>query len=132
MKIYLASFLETNNFGPGRVISIADGARPDHIECNSVFEPLIPSPEISQQYKKMQLEDPKNAGKIFVKEFTKQLDSFYDDVISASEKEGKDPKDLLPFENEDTLASWQRESYTHYRGLVGSYLEKLGYDVVYH
>jgi len=130
MKIYLASFLEKHNFGPGRLISIADGSRPDHVKCDDVFTFMIPTPELSKQYSTMQLEDPANAGKVFAKEFTEQLDTFYDDVMEAAVDSGKAPQELLPLEDGDTLASWQREEFTHYRGTVAIYLKKLGYEVV--
>ncbi len=130
MKLFLASFLEAQNFGPGRVISIADGEKPDHIKCDSVFTHLIPSAELSNKYSKMQLEDPSNAGKVFVSEFTKQLDQFYAEVTQTAEAAGKEPMELLPFRDGDTLASWQRYEMTHYRSIVAPYLTKLGYEVV--
>lgn len=130
MKLYLASFLEKHNFGSGRLISVADGSRPDHLKCDLVFEHFIPSAECSKKYSSMQLSDPKNAGKAFVKQFTKELDEFYDDIVATAAEEELDPQDLLPFKEGDTLASWQREMFTHYRDLIAICLQKLGYEVV--
>ncbi len=130
MKLYLASFLEKHKFGPGRLISITDGSRPDHLKCEIVFEHFIPSTKCSKKYKSMQLSDPTNAGKVFVKQFTEELDEFYNDIVETAADEELDPQDLLPFRDGDTLASWEREDFTHYRSLVATYLQKLGYEVV--
>lgn len=130
MKLYLASFLETHNFGPGRVISITDGSRPDHIKCDYVFAPFVPAKDISKEYRRLQIDDPKNAGKIFVDKFTAQLESFYNDVLSKTKDTETDVESVLPFEDGDTLASWEREEFTHYRSLVAPFLEKLGYEVI--
>ena len=130
MKLYLASFLEPHNFGPGRVISIANGDKPDHIECDQVFPWLVPSIETTKQYRDESLNNPKVAGKNFVDRFTSELDAFMDELTETCKKDGVTPQDILPFEDGDTLASWERADFTNYRRLVAPYLEKLGYEVV--
>ena len=130
MKIYLASLLESNNFGPGRVIGIVNGDKPTHIKCDFQFKHLTPNRELIDLYNDMAVSDPKNAGKQFVTNFTKQLNVFYQEALKAAESEGKDVKEILPFEDGDTLVSWERASFTNYRSLIAPFLQKLGYEVV--
>lgn len=130
MKIFLASFLEPHNFGPGRVIGIANGSKPKHLECDTVFEDLIPNPDISQEYQRLSYTNRKKASNYFVTEFSKQLELFFDDVIKESQESGQTPQELLPFKCGDTLASWERADYTNYRRLIAPYLEKLGYEII--
>lgn len=134
MKLYLASFLEPHNFGPGRLISVADGDKPDHLEkeCELVFPPFIPSQKTSNQYRIDSLTNPKEAGANFEKSFGSELDAFVAEVKEDAQKESSTPQELLPFEEGDTLASWQREHFTHYRGQIAKALQQLGYEVVEH
>lgn len=130
MKLYLASFLEPHNFGPGRIIGIANGDKPDHLECELVFKELIPNIEIMKEYRTLYLKDRKKASANFINGLTKQLDQFLEDVLNECKKENKTPMELLPFEDGDTLGSWERKAFTNYRVLIAPYLEKLGYEVV--
>jgi len=130
MKLYLASFLEPENFGPGRVIGIVNGDKPNHIKCDSQFKQLTPDKELTETYTEMVKAGDNNAGKQFVTNFTAQLDAFAKDVIKVADKEGKTVQDLLPFKDGDTLASWEREYFTNYRSLITPFLKKLGYEVV--
>ena len=129
MKLYLASFLEPENFGPGRIIGIANGSKPDHIQCDKVFLPLIPTNEIMNNYNSMCVNDPKNAADTFVSTFSEQLDKFATTVLEQAKQEEKTVQDILPFKEGDTLASWERQAFSNYRTLVGPCLEKLGYEV---
>lgn len=130
MKIYMASFLQPQNFGPGRVISIAQD-KPEHIDPEPlVFVPLVPDPQLTYNYNKRSQEDPKSAGAEFRDGFKKQLDDFYNEVIDLAEKKNITPQEVLPFEEGDTLASWHRAEFTNYRKMIYPYLEKLGYEVV--
>tara|TARA_Y100000310_G_C20090881_1_gene538196 strand:+ start:89 stop:487 length:399 start_codon:yes stop_codon:yes gene_type:complete len=130
MKIYLASFLEPDNFGPGRVIGVVNGNKPTHVKCDFQYKQLTPRQELTDTYNDMAVSDPKNAGKQFVTDFTEQLDVFCTDVLRVAGEEGKDAKELLPFKDGDTLASWERASFTNYRSLITPFLKKLGYDVI--
>lgn len=132
MKIYLASFLETQNFGEGRVIGIANGSKPSYIKCDMVFPPLIPTNEIMAKYNNACTDDQAGASNAFVKEFSEQLEAFCNDVQETANKNGKTPEEILPFMNGDTLASWERENFKNYRPLVGAVLTKLGYKVILH
>lgn len=139
-KIYLASFLEPDNFGPGKLIGVANGNKPDNIqkksgekvECESVFPMLVPTNDIMNKYADDCVDDPKNAASTFVKSFTKQLDEFSNKVKTAAENSKKMPVEVLPFKDGDTLGSWERERYSNYRPLIATCLVGLGYDVVQH
>jgi len=132
VKIFLASFLEPHNFGPGKVIGIANGNKPSNIKCDTVFPPLIPYNHIMSNYNDMSIKDPKNASKVFVRDYSAQLNDFFKKVTNVAAESNKNPIDVLPFENGDTLASWEREVYTNYRPLVASYLKRLGFEVEQH
>ena len=128
MKLYLASFLEPDNFGPGRVIGIVNGNKPTHVRCDLQFKQLTPRQELTDTYNDMAVSDPKNAGKQFVKDFTAQLDEFCNEVLAAAD--GADPQEVLPFQDGDSLVSWERANFTNYRSLITPFLEKLGYEVI--
>lgn len=128
MKIYLASFLESENFGPGRIIGIANGNKPKYIDVELVFPPFIPTNELMDEYNKTS--NKSKAGEIFEKDFAQQLNDFVEKVKKTAKEEGKEPADILPFIEGDTLASWEREQNTNYRKAVGKALIKLGYDIV--
>ena len=139
-KIYLASFLEPGNFGPGKLIGVANGNKPDNIhdedgkkiECESVFPMLAPTNAIMNKYAVDSVNDPKNAASTFVKSFTEQLEAFSKKVKTAAFFSKKEPIDVLPFKSGDTLASWERERYSNYRPLIATCLVNLGYEVVQH
>lgn len=130
MKLYLASFLEPENFGPGRLIGIANGNKPRDIKVDVTFPHLIPPVSLMERYRKLGLQNKSEASKMFVEEFTKQLDNFSISVIKQAEEKGKKPIDILPFKEGDTLASWERVKFSNYRSLVATALEKLGFEVV--
>ena len=132
MKLFLASFLERDNFGPGKVIAIIDprgNNKPDDIKCDSFFKPFTPSAELVDSYQGMRGNDPAGAADMFTSTYTDQLESFFKEVSEDAEKEGKTIQDLLPFKNGDTLVSWERGAFTNYRRILGPILEKMGYIV---
>jgi hypothetical protein len=130
MKVYLASFLEPENFGPGRVVGVVDGNKPATIDIDSRFPPFIPPKELINKYNFMAIDDQKAASEMFVLKFEKQLDEFVDKVFKKAEESGTDPTDILPFKEGDTLASWERADRRNYRGMIAVTLMKLGYEVV--
>ena len=132
MKLYLASFIEPENFGPGRVIGIANGSKPEHVRCEAVFTPLIPNNSIINNYYELKKTDAEKASKLFVEAFSKQLDAFASDVELQAEEEDCHIHEVLPFKDGDTLASWERESRNNYRDLVEKVLERLGYEIERH
>lgn len=124
MKLYLASFLQKNNFGSGRIISITSGSKPKDIEVQSIFEPFIPLPEIFNEYYKT-----KNADN-FVSKYTAQLENFFLDVSNDAIEQKVSIISTLPFIDDDTLCSWERKENSNYRKLLAPFLTKMGYDVI--
>ena len=78
----------------------------------------------------MQYEEPKKAGEMFTTKYKEQLEMVLDDLSTKAKEEKKTIQDLLPYKDGDTLASWERTEFTHYRNLLAPYLEKMGYEVV--
>jgi len=122
MKIYLASFLEPENFGPGRLIGIVDGKKPDNLKIHFKFPPFTPDRSLINEYNDTRRRDTKQASENFVSEYSAQLEEFVSKVISNNEQ--------LPFLDGDTLVSWERAKFTNYRKILAPYLEKLGYEVI--
>ena len=131
MKLYLASFEEHHNHGPGRKIAIAD-TKPDFYDVDGAFTFLMPKQEITHEYRKMQIANQMKAASFFNKEYKQQLSDFCSDVLKNAGEQNTDPTSLLPFKDGDSLLSWERESFTSYRPVVAEYLKKLGYEVELH
>lgn len=132
MKLFLASFLQKENFGPGTVISICNGSKPRDIAVKQQFKHFIPSQDLISTYYDVVTEEPEKASKIFVSGYQKQLEEVVDSIKQEAEKEGLSPTDILPFKDGDTLCSWERAQNNNYRKILAPYLEKLGYEVVLH
>lgn len=130
MKLFLASFLQKENFGKGKIIGITTGSKPRDVVVKEVFLPVTPSQALLDKYYDLREKDPKEAGEYFTSEYTAQLEKFVEDVQEVAESEGKTPMDVLPFSDGDTLCSWERAQYTNYRKILAPFLEKLGYEVV--
>jgi hypothetical protein len=140
MKIYLASMLEPENFGSGKIYAIAR-TKPNELIVAGLYSHLTPKEEYIQNYKKMQLEYDQNipesvlgaqtkASEYFNTVFYNQLKSFLIELNNAAKVENKTMMELLPFEDGDTLVSWERFGNTNYRGTVGGLLKKIGYEVI--
>ena len=132
MKLFLASFLQKENFGPGTVISICNGSKPRDTVVKQQFKHFIPSQELINTYYDVVAEEPEKASKIFVSGYQKQLEEVVTSIRQEAEKEGVTPTDILPFRDGDTLCSWERSHNNNYRKILAPYLEKLGYEVVLH
>lgn len=132
MKLFLASFLQRENFGPGEIISICEGSKPKDLEVKKRFKHFIPSQDLINTYYDVATEEPERASKIFVAGYKKQLDEVVEEILQEASKEGLKPSDILPFRDGDTLCSWGRAQYNNYRKILAPYLEKLGYEVVLH
>lgn len=129
MKIHLASFLQPQNFGPGRLIGIVEGAKPRNIKVDLQFHYFTPSNDILTKYNETKNSD-NNAGKLFIEGYQKQLDGFLTQVEGVARASNRPIMDLLPFQEGDTLLSWERAEFTNYRKLLAPYLEKMGYQVI--
>lgn len=128
MKLYLASFLQPENFGPGRLIGICKGKRPSHLEVNLKFDPFIPSLEISNKYYEEKNTNP-NAGPEFAGAYKKQLIEFLTDVKKQAEEKNMSIAEFLEFQDGDTFASWERAENSNYRRTLGDVLEDFGFEV---
>ncbi len=124
MKLFLASYFEPENHGNGRKIGISinkpneEGPRACST-CQVCFDPFIPDSNAFWTYHDTKKTDPL-AGKKFSEAYKSQLENFLTEI------EG--PEDL-PFEEGDTLLSWEKRGHLSYRSILATYLEKLGYEV---
>ena len=129
MKIYLASYFEEENHGPGRKIGVSPG-KPDSIdyECEQVHRGLGPE-DIYWEYHKLKKSDPDKASEYFNKEYEAKLQKFVDEVKKAANQQNTTVFKLIGFEDGDTLLSWEKAGNTSFRTTLAEYLRKLGYDV---
>ena len=125
MKIYLASFLQPENFGPGRKISVC-WDKPKDFNIDGVFEWLIPTHQILRNYKNNAIEDPDNAGPIFEHEFIEQLKN----SLIELKKENKNVNEILGLQDGDTLLSYERFENKNYRSIIGRCLKALKYEII--
>ncbi len=132
MKLFLASFMERDNFGPGKIVAIIDpegNDKPADLECDSFFKPFTPSADLVDKYNGMRGDDPAGAADMFVSTYRKQLEDFAKEAAADAKASGVTVQELLPFSDGDTLASWERGTYTNYRKILAPVLEKMGYVV---
>jgi hypothetical protein len=129
MKLYLASYLEPEKYGPGKKYAIAS-SKPNNLTVDGGYVYFIPKTEIMNKYHDLQLENQVEAAEYFNKAFKEQLDNFLNELQIVAKEENKLLSDLLPFNEGDTLLSWEREGNTSYRYLVAEYLNKIGYETV--
>lgn len=127
MKLVLASYFEEENHGPGRKIGITSG-KPNGVDCDFKFAPLDPG-QLYWDYKNNRDLDPKKAAEAFVNGYRQQLKSFVDDVRQNASSEEMDIFDVLPFEDGDTLLSWEHGGHLSFRAITAEYLRELGYEV---
>jgi len=121
VKIYLASYLQPENHGPGRKIAITD-SKPDNINVAGAWSFAIPDAELMQNYRAVQLKDQVQAKDLFVLGYESQLDNVFGSIKIDAQRDNKQPHELLPFTDGDTLLSWEREGYTNYRNILANYL----------
>ncbi len=133
IRIYLASFLQPENFGPGRIIGICHGNKPRYVKVDTKFVPFIPPENLINQYNSDRLKlSAQDASGWFVSKYSEQLELFCSEVKREAEKSTCTPQEILPFEDEVTLASWERAEFTNYRKILAPFLKDLGYHVILH
>ena len=130
MKIYLASILESDNFGSGRLVGIFYGKKPSDLKIDYIFKPFTPSIKLTNEYYDEYKNDHQKAASIFVSGYEEQLDACLEDLTKVSKEEDKSIIDILPFCDGDTLVSWERAANTHYREQLAIFLKRLGFEVV--
>jgi len=139
MKIYLASFWEPENHGPGRKIGISPSKPRNLVEecgydCDFVYEGLSPE-DVYWDYhkaKKAAGDDDsamKKAGDNFVSGYKARLAEFKDLVEREAKKTESSVEDLIGLEDGDTLLSWERGGHTSFREHTAEFLRGLGYEV---
>lgn len=126
-KLYLCSYFEEDLHGPGRKIGISPG-KPKDVECDSKFDALSPG-DLYWDYQKYKKDDPEIAGKAFNKSYRAQLEAFVEEVQAEAKASGKSVFEVLPFQDGDTLLSWEKSGHLTYRTHVAEYLRRLGYEV---
>lgn len=129
MKLFLASFLQKENFGPGDIIGICND-KPRDFEVKKQFKYFIPPQDLINTYYNLLTTDKEFAAEIFVSGYQTHLDKVTAEIIVEAEKMNVSPCQVLPFNDGDTLCSWERKQNTNYRKILAPYLERLGYDVV--
>lgn len=131
ITLHLASYWEKQNHGPGKLIGITWN-KPEDVKSDGLFAQFTPKKEFLDAYKKEKLDNPEKAGSDFISKYSQQLDEFVVELEKMSQEQGIAVDALLPFEDGDTLASWERQGYSNYRTILASYLVKLGYKVELH
>ncbi len=129
MQIVLASYFEEDNHGLGRKIGVSPG-KPSNLdyECEMVFEPFSPG-DLYWDYHKNKKDDYDAAGEVFVEGYRKKLDEFMNSLSEEAQNQGKDLIEILPFEEGDTLLSWEKKGNVSYRAMLADYLRDIGYEV---
>lgn len=134
MKIYFASYLESENCGPGKKYAISFNPPPDNFHVDGLVRYLIPTEEISNNYYQMiypdDIDSQKKASDYFNKAFLEQLRATFLELVKSAKELGKTEIELLPFQDGDTLLSWERYGNSNYRGTVAKLLKKIGYEVI--
>lgn len=131
MKIYLASFHETHNHGPGRKIAITD-SKPNNIEIKTAYPPWIPAQAWVEGYQAKLVEGQEKASQWFIEKYSEQLDEFFQNVQKKADATGKTVIDILPFQEGDTLLFWEREGYRSCRTVLAQFLVNIGYEIIIH
>lgn len=141
MLLVLASYFEPEYHGTGRRIGISPGKpRQEQIDeaCekkgldsysgDAQFLKFSPG-ELYWDYHKMRKSGDDNAGAVFRDKYQKQLEAFFEQLKKDAETQGKEPIELLPFQDGDTLLTWERKGNLSYRTMLAEYLREVGYDV---
>lgn len=129
MKIYLASYFEPENHGHGRKISVSP-SKPKDVKVDFKFIEFSPSKQIMDKYYQQRNENIKKAGEEFVSEYKGHLDFILNDLDSSAKENNTSIKNILPFQDGDTLLTWEKKGNTSYRSILAEYLIKIGYEVV--
>lgn len=129
MKLYLASYFQPENHGPGRLVGISYG-KPKDSDAPFTYQQFAPNSKIWFDYKKLAETDRDKAGIAFEKGYKQQITSFISQLRKDASEQNKKPTELLPFQDGDTLASWENEGNLTYRNLLAPFLLELGYEVI--
>ena len=135
--------MEPRNFGTVRFIGVVlpysvdpvtkekTSNKPINLDVKYLYPQLTPKEEILSEYQETKKISFKQARMDFLAAYDNQLKQFCKAVETEAEKQGKTPQDILDLKDGDTLLSWERSDRTHYRNMLGGWLEYLGYEVNY-
>lgn len=141
ITIYTASYFEPENHGTGRKIGISP-SKPKNLaefgyECDICHDFLSPG-DVYWDYhsaKKSAGDDDaliKKAGEDFVTGYKNRLVKFKEELEKISKNTGKSIQEIIGFENNDTLLSWERGGNLTFREHTAAFLRELGYEVIEH
>ena len=120
--------MEPENHGPGRKIAISD-TKPNKMEVDAAFTFFMPPKKLFNEYREKQLEGQSGASEHFTSGYTEQLEGFFKDAKKNADKASVEVTDMLPFQDGDTLLTWEKKGNTSYRAMLADYLRDLGYEV---
>lgn len=129
MKIFLASYFETDNHGPGRKIGISP-SKPNDLsyDCDFLFKQISPG-QLYWDYHKNKKTDAQAAADIFNEQYENQLKNLFNEAILEAKNQNKTIFEILPFKDGDTLLSWEKKGNISYRTTLAGYLREIGYEV---
>lgn len=127
LKLVLASYFDKQYHGSGRKVGISP-SKPADIDCDFRFDDLSPG-QIYWDYHAEKKRAPKEAGEKFVKLYNEKCKGFISAVKTAAEEQRADVFSLLPFQDGDTLLSWETHGHMTYRSIAADALRELGYEV---
>lgn len=127
MKIYLASYLEPQNFGNGRIFGATDN-KPG-IQLSGKLSWAVPPNNIVDTYNHEVLIDRFAAIRNFENDYRKHLNTIYEEIKEESGKYHKNMTDFFDLRDGDTICSWERANRSNYRHILAEFLIKVGYEV---
>lgn len=137
MKIFLASYFQPENHGPGRKIGISPSKPKTEAygyECPFKYDALSPE-DIYWDYHKTKKtsnndkEIMKQAGETFNELYQKRLDDFFSAIKETSKKEDISVFTLIGLFEGDTLLSWENKGNLSFRTILAKSLRELGYEI---
>ena len=139
MKIFTASYWEPEVHGHGRKIGISPSKPKNLVEeagydCDICHEYLSPGDAYWNYFKAKKAAGEnadlqKKALDTFVEEYQERLEAFKKEVLDKAKSSGKSVEEIIGFEEEDTLLSWERGGHATYRVQAAKCLRELGYEV---
>lgn len=80
-------------------------------------------------YHKEKRENSSLAADKFIKNYREQCENFVKSVLETAKEHNKTVFEVLPFQEEDNLLTWEKGGHTTYRAIAAESLRELGYDV---
>jgi hypothetical protein len=139
VKVFLASYWEPENHGPGRKIGISP-SKPKNLmdecgyDCELCFNALSPGDLFWDYHKDKKLADDdeellKQASDKFLVGYKELLNKYKETLISEAKDSNYSIFDFIGLEEGDTLLSWEKEGHLTYRDITAEFLKDMGYEV---